>query len=71
MADRPQMALLMQNLLSNAVKFHDERGAAGTCLRHDGRDRWVFSVSDNGIGIDPDTRGPLFGMFQRLHPGRV
>ncbi len=66
-ADKSQMVLLLGNLIGNAVKY---RGVAAPQIHvsahEDGRD-WVFSVSDNGIGIDPRYKDRLFKMFQRLH----
>jgi len=65
--DLVQLIQLFQNLLSNAIKFH------GTELPriHVGvqaRDlNWVFSVHDNGIGIDPQYFRRIFVIFQRLH----
>jgi light-regulated signal transduction histidine kinase (bacteriophytochrome) len=65
-ADQPQMILLFQNLLGNAIKF-----SAGTPRVHVSAVRnereWVFSVQDNGIGIDPKQFDRLFILFQRLH----
>ncbi len=68
-ADPTQLGQLFQNLLANAVKF---RG--GRPLRvHVGAERrpreWVFSVRDNGIGIDLQYQGRIFEIFQRIHPG--
>lgn len=67
MADQSQIDQLLMNLLGNAIKY---RGA-GTPLitvsaARDGAD-WVFSVSDNGIGIDPKYAEKVFDIFQRLH----
>ena len=66
-ADRKQLEQVFANLLSNAIKF---RGAepprvhVGCEAR--GRE-WVFSVRDNGIGIDPAYFPQIFEMFERLH----
>jgi len=67
MADSSQMEQLFQNIVGNAIKF-----AGGTPPRiHISADRigaqWIFSVRDNGIGIDPRYHDRIFGIFQRLH----
>jgi light-regulated signal transduction histidine kinase (bacteriophytochrome) len=65
--DAGQIRQLFQNLVGNALKFRGEQppniyiGAK----RQEGR--WVFSVRDNGIGIDPQYYEKLFQVFQRLH----
>ncbi|MEO6788962.1 MAG: ATP-binding protein [Chthoniobacteraceae bacterium] len=67
MADGVQLAQLFQNLLGNALKF---RGVGPTRIRVGAVRRtgeWEFSVSDNGIGIDPQFFERIFGIFQRLH----
>jgi PAS domain S-box-containing protein len=67
MADEGQIEQLLQNLIGNAIKFHGK----GTPKIHVGlrqRDRsWIFSVRDNGIGIDPQFFDRIFIIFQRLH----
>ena len=66
-ADASQLAQVFQNLLSNAVKFH---GEAPPCVHVSAREEereWVFSVEDNGIGIDPQYADRVFVIFQRLH----
>ncbi|MDP1717381.1 MAG: ATP-binding protein [Burkholderiales bacterium] len=66
-ADAGQIRQLFANLLSNAIKF---RGAeplrihVGATLE-DGN--WIFSVRDNGIGINPKYYTQIFGMYERLH----
>lgn len=67
MADMTQMTQLMQNLISNAIKFRREEPPE-ICVRA-GRegDYWKISVSDNGIGIEPQYYERIFQMFQRLH----
>ena len=54
-ADAVQLLQLCQNLVGNALKFRGERAPVVHigCMREG--DEWHFSVSDNGIGIDPPT----------------
>lgn len=68
-ADPSQMSQVLQNLIGNALKF--SRDGVSPVVRITARqkaDEWIFSVSDNGIGIDPELFGKLFNLFQRLHP---
>jgi signal transduction histidine kinase len=66
-ADNSQLIQLFQNLIANALKFR----AQAVPLIHisaQAKDaEWLFSVRDNGIGIDPQYFGRLFIIFQRLH----
>jgi signal transduction histidine kinase len=62
---------LFQNLVANAVKFHGaEPPKVHLGVRQDG-DRWEFSCSDNGIGVEPKYADRIFMIFQRLHPRDV
>ena len=67
LADEPQLVQLFQNLIGNAVKYQ----APGTPRIHVSAvakgARSVFSVQDNGLGIDSQYFDKIFGMFQRLH----
>ena len=67
MAVKTQMVLLLQNLVSNAIKFHGEQKPKVYVSCENMRDSWLFSVSDNGIGIDPQYKDKIFVIFQRLH----
>jgi PAS domain S-box-containing protein len=65
--DAGQLAQLFQNLIGNALKFHGEappRIHVDASRKEDG---WLFSVRDNGIGIDPKHQDRIFDIFQRLH----
>jgi PAS domain S-box-containing protein len=65
--DRAQLVQMMQNLLSNAVKFRSERPPRVEISFSDGDGETVFSIRDNGIGIDAGHADRLFKMFSRLH----
>ena len=65
--DASQLVQLFQNLAGNALKF---RGKEAPCINvsvKDGGSDWVFSVRDNGIGIEPQYEERIFVIFQRLH----
>jgi PAS domain S-box-containing protein len=67
LADATQLTQLFQNLIGNAIKYCSDRtpeirvGATSTA------NEWIFSVQDNGIGIEPQYFERIFQMFQRLH----
>jgi signal transduction histidine kinase len=66
-ANHGMLVRLFQNLISNALKFcKAERPIVRIQAEARGGD-WVFSVADNGIGIDPQYKDRIFLIFQRLH----
>jgi two-component system, chemotaxis family, sensor kinase Cph1 len=65
--DESQMVQLFQNLLSNAMKFRGENSPDIHITAETQADQWLFSVKDNGIGIDPKFSDKIFNLFQRLH----
>ena len=70
--DPTLLVMVWQNLISNAVKFRRDGVAPKIVieceqrLRDDDAD-WVFTVSDNGIGIPQEFADKVFVIFQRLH----
>ena len=72
--DLTQMTQLFQNLVENAIKFRGERQPEihvgvqhCAAASQEKTDFWLFSVRDNGIGIDPQYAERIFEIFQRLH----
>ena len=66
-ADRSQMAQVFQNLIGNAIKFRGKEPPAISVQAEKVGQHWLFSVSDNGIGIAPEYAENIFVVFQRLH----
>lgn len=66
-ADHSQLVQLFQNLLSNAIKFRGELSPRISIRVEQDKNEWIFSVSDNGIGIEPTYHDRIFVIFQRLH----
>ncbi len=68
MVDDVQLTQVFQNLIANAIKFKGDRPPRiSVSCEARGAD-WVFSVRDNGIGIDPQYFERIFTIFQRLNP---
>jgi len=66
-ADDSQMIQLLQNLISNAIKFHGDEPPRIHVSGEVKANEWIFSVKDNGIGIDSKYFEKIFVIFQRLH----
>ncbi len=69
LADSGQLARVFQNLVGNAIKFRREDAAPHIHVAASRTDdaTWTFSVTDNGIGIEPRFAERVFQIFQRLH----
>jgi len=67
-ADVSQVVQLWQNLLSNAIKFRGVEAPHIRIAAEKADEEWVFSVEDNGVGIEPKEAETVFTIFRRLHP---
>ena len=65
--DESQMMHVFQNLVSNGIKFNDKESPKVNISVKEDEDGWIFSVSDNGIGIAPEYQEQIFEIFKRLH----
>lgn len=66
-SDFVQLGQVFQNLLSNAIKYRSEAPPRVHISAEETDDGFVFSVADNGIGIDARYHEQIFGIFKRLH----
>ncbi len=66
--DEMQLVQVFQNLIGNAIKFHGTEIPEVHILSEEKPYEWIFSLKDNGIGIDPQYYERIFVIFQRLHP---
>ena len=64
--DASQMRQLLQNLLSNAIKFRGKEPLQIHVSARREENSWLFSVRDNGLGIEPQYFERIFIIFQRL-----
>ena len=70
-AEEVMLIQLFQNLISNSIKFRGgETPRIHVSAERDG-EGWLFSVRDNGIGIEPQDADRVFGMFKRLHGSEI
>ena len=67
LADEAQLGQIFQNLIANALKYRGDAPPRIHISAAQEGDMCVFSVRDNGIGIDPQYHERVFLIFQRLH----
>lgn len=67
MADKTPITQLLQNLIGNALKYRSEAPPEIWVDCKEASDEYVFSIRDNGLGIDPKFFEKIFVIFQRLH----
>ena len=66
--DDKQLTQVFQNLVGNAVKYHGTQApAVHISATRKGLEEWIFSVRDNGLGIEAQYFERIFILFQRLH----
>jgi PAS domain S-box-containing protein len=65
--DRTQLAQLLMNLVGNSIKYRRDVAPQVELSAVQQDKEWVFSVKDNGIGIDPRHHEKVFEVFKRLH----
>jgi light-regulated signal transduction histidine kinase (bacteriophytochrome) len=66
--DEAQLSQVFQNLIGNAIKYHSaDIPRIHVSAATNGSKEWIFSVRDNGMGIDPQFFDKIFVLFQRLH----
>ena len=58
---------LFQNLIGNAIRYRSQLPPRIYVAAERSGDAWRFSVRDNGIGIEPEYKEQIFGIFKRLH----
>jgi PAS domain S-box-containing protein len=67
-ADSVQLVQLFQNLVGNAIKYHGvDPPRVHVSAKRNRDSEWIFSIHDNGIGIDSQYFERIFVMYQRLH----
>ncbi|MBS0201734.1 MAG: PAS domain S-box protein [Planctomycetes bacterium] len=66
-ADGAQLTQVFQNLIGNAIKFRGQQPPRIHVAVGHRENEWVFSVEDNGIGMESEFFERIFVIFQRLH----
>jgi signal transduction histidine kinase len=65
--NQSQWVQLLQNLIANAIKFCGQKPVLIHVGVRSEKNQWVFSVADQGIGIEPQYFERIFELFKRLH----
>ncbi len=67
LADDSQLLQVFQNLIQNAIKFRRDDSPQIHVSAVKDKKEWIFSIKDNGIGIESRHLDRIFVIFQRLH----
>ncbi len=70
MADSTQLVQIFQNIIMNGIKFHSEEAPKIHISAEKKTNEWIFSVQDNGIGIDPNIRKESLKFLKDCIPGK-
>lgn len=66
--DSELIQIIFKNLIDNAIKFKKENEAATITIEaKEKKDNWIFKISDNGIGFEPEYYDKIFVLFQKLN----
>ena len=65
--DGAQLLQVFQNLIGNAIKFREDEPPQINVSAVKNKNQWIFSIKDNGIGIESRHLDRIFVIFQRLH----
>jgi light-regulated signal transduction histidine kinase (bacteriophytochrome) len=66
-ANEDRLAQVFSNLITNAINYRSDRHPEIDITAAENRTEWIFTVADNGIGIDMNYADEIFGLFKRLH----
>ena len=62
-----QLEQVFQNIIGNAIRYRSEATPRIQVEAEREGNAWKFSIRDNGIGIQPEYKEQIFGIFKRLH----
>lgn len=66
--DSELIQIIFKNLIDNAIKFKKEKEPATITIEaKEKKDNWIFKISDNGIGFEPEYYDKIFVLFQKLN----
>jgi two-component system, chemotaxis family, sensor kinase Cph1 len=69
--DGERLRVVFRTLIENALKYRSAAAPHIDITAKQDRDTWIFSVADNGIGIDAKYWKDLFTPFKRLHGSEI
>ena len=70
-AEEPMLECLFETLIGNAIQYSGASQPEVQISADSTADRWLFSIRDNGIGVERANLEKVFGMFERLHGDEI